>query len=213
MERGEEMKFLVVTLLVIGMLITLGLARNTEATNNSLEDRVLALEDTVDLFYEEFSVHEEHILVLEDKVAALEDAIDQQPEEADDGTGQETDSELSEEQAVGLVQQALASSLSGSSNGCWSLPNLEIIPCFLADPVLTGWHDAIAGLPNWMLESYLEVVHRDMITTQAQWAGIYDAEQGRWRVQAVSTMDPGVIYPFYLDETTGLVVGDYAVTE
>jgi hypothetical protein len=204
-------KLITASLILISLMLIVGLTQATatnnelEATNNSLEDRVAALEDTADLFYEELRVHEEHILALEDKVAALEDGEDQQPEEASP--------QLSEEQAVGLVQQALVDSLSGG-NGCWSVKRIDITPCFLADPVLTSWHPVIASVPNWMLKDLLQVIRRDIITSEANWNGVFEAEQGRWRVEATSTnLYPGVVFPFHLDEGSRIVVGLDAVVQ
>jgi hypothetical protein len=197
------MKFLVAALILVGLLSTLALSRETEATNNSLEDRVATLEATIDQFYEEFSVHEEHILALEDRVAQLEDAIDQQPEETDKESG----SEWTEQDAVNLVYQALSNSLSG----CQGYELLELRDCLLRDPVLTGFHDSIAGMPTWMLPEHIELIVQDVLYS-TEWYATYEGEQSRWHVEVVHAYS-GVIYPFYLDETTGLVVGDYAVTE
>jgi chromosome segregation ATPase len=72
------MKILLTVALLLGtslmlLFLYLGEAQAASKTENDLEARVAALEDTIDQFYEEFSVHEEHILALEDRVAQLEE--------------------------------------------------------------------------------------------------------------------------------------------
>jgi hypothetical protein len=104
------------------------------------------------------------------------------------------------------VQQALATSLGGSA--CQNVKRIDITPCFLADPVLTGWHPPIASVPNWLLEGLLQIIRDDIITSEANWNGVYEAEEGRWRVEASSTFQyPGVVFPFHLDEGSRIVEG------
>jgi hypothetical protein len=55
--------------LMMAVLVVAGYVRNTEAQGytNDLEARVATIENTIDQFFEEFTVHEEHILALEER--------------------------------------------------------------------------------------------------------------------------------------------------